>query len=166
MNTISDLLNRLKENDFINLVQELHNNHIILQNDYNKLKDENKELECKLNKCISEYSELNKVSCIRSLSNDITQKTQYIKQLESQIERMKKQNEIKIEQTVVSTPVKDIEEFNEDKYEDIEGYELVKYKNIYYLKNFNTNEIFDIINYKPNKNVGIINSKGKIKLNL
>jgi predicted RNase H-like nuclease (RuvC/YqgF family) len=158
MNTITDLLNRLKENNFINLIQELYDNHIILQNDNNKLKDENKDLESKLNKCISEYSELNKVSCIRSLSNEITQKTQYIKQLESQIERMKKQNEIKIEQTVIN-------EFNEDEYNDIEGFELVKYKNIYYLKNINTNEIFNIVNYLPNKNVGIINSKGKIKLN-
>jgi hypothetical protein len=158
MNTIIDLLNRLKENNFINSIQELYDNYIILQNDNNKLKDENKDLESKLNKCISEYSELNKVSCIRSLSNEITQKTQYIKQLESQIERMKKQNEIKIEQTVIN-------EFNEDEYNDIEGFELVKYKNIYYLKNINTNEIFNIVNYLPNKNVGIINSKGKIKLN-
>jgi len=149
---ISDLLSQLKNVNFIDNLIELNNKYNNLLTTYEKLENENKELKVQIKTCMDECNNLNKVSYVKSLSSELTQKNLQIKQLETQLDKFK---------------IKSIKKefvFNEEEFTDIDGYELLIYKNIYYLKNEITNDIYDIIDYKPLNKVGIINEKGKIKL--
>jgi hypothetical protein len=111
---------------------------------------------------------LNKVSYVKSLSNQLMERNQYIVQLEAQINKSKPSRSSQSTQPSQPTcePTQPTcEPFDEDKYQEIDGYELLKYKNNYYLKNIKTNDLYNIKEYQANEVVGKITLKGKIKLN-
>jgi hypothetical protein len=149
---VSDLLHQIKNTHLIDNLIELDIKYTDLLKAYKILEDKNKELTEKLKNSLDECNNLNKVSYVKSLSLELTQKNSQIKQLEAQLDKFK----IK--------PIKKEFVFNEEEFTDIDGYELLLYKNVYYLKNETTCDIYDINNYKPNNKVGVINDKGKIKL--
>jgi len=160
-------MSRIQE--FTELLTNMSNMYENLEEKYNELTQQNKILEEKLKICNDMYSDLNKVSYVRSLSLELQNKNNIIKHLESQIEKQKinKIAENDIEKDLDKTKILEEEFknyiFNIDEYEEIDQYELIKYKSVYYLKDTNNN-IFSILNNKPYLLVGTINSKGKVVL--
>jgi hypothetical protein len=155
---ITDILTKLYNNNILDGITDLNRKYIELDVKYNDLIHENKILQDKLKICNDQYSDLNKVSYVRSLSIELQNKNNIIKQLEAQIEKYKTNKPIEI--------VKSKEEefktyqFNEDEYEEIDEYELFKYKKVYYLKEISNNNVYNILNNKPYTHVGsIINGK-------
>lgn len=155
---ITDILTKLYNNNILDGITDLNRKYIELDVKYNDLIHENKILQDKLKICNDQYSDLNKVSYVRSLSIELQNKNNIIKQLEGQIEKYKTNKPIEI--------VKSKEEefktyqFNEDEYEEIDEYELFKYKKVYYLKEISNNNVYNILNNKPYTHVGsIINGK-------
>ena len=173
MNNIQDfikIITELQKSNIINDITSLSNKYLLLEENYNKLENDNKVLQDKLKICNDQYSDLNKVSYVRSLSIELQNKNNYIKQLENQIEKNKtKQNENdSIEKELAKIKILDEEykayNFNIDDYEESNEYELIKYKNKYYLKSLELNNVYSILHNKPYLLVGTINSKGKVVL--
>lgn len=143
---MQEILSSLKDINFIETLININNEYNELKVKYSNLENENKELVLKLNSCIEDNKNLNKVSYVKSLSTELTQKNMYIQQLETQINKYNTKQDV----------------FDEDKFVEIDNYELLKYKNKYYLKNLDTNDLYSIQNYKPHNIIGKINNKGKI----
>ena len=165
---INEIIRLMKESDFINSIDQLNCNYRELIDENNKLKEENQEYKKQLKICMDECSNLNKVSYVKSLSNQLMERNQYIVQLEAQINKSKPSRSSQSTQPSQPTcePTQPTcEPFDEDKYQEIDGYELLKYKNNYYLKNIKTNDLYNIKEYQANEVVGKITLKGKIKLN-
>jgi seryl-tRNA synthetase len=142
----TDLLKNLSTHEIIDDLKNYTNN----KDKYDILLQENNELKLKLQSCMEENTNLNKVSYVRSLSTEIANKDKYIKQLEAQIETLKK-NKANVLDT--NTEVENIE---------IDGYDIIKYKKVYYLVN-DENKVFTIVNNKPDVIIGIL-VNGKVKL--
>lgn len=175
----------------------LHEEYVHLQNKVDslmlcnvKLTEELNQLNKELQSKNDELSNLTKVSYIQSISKQLTEKDNYINQLENKLRKITELNDIQSEQhkspklETIEKPaeIKPIEEpiekpieeqteeviindFNPDDFEDIEGYELIMYKKNYYLKNINKQTVYTIVDNNVGKKVGIINSTGKVKLN-
>jgi hypothetical protein len=155
---ITDILTRLYNGKVLDSITELNSKYIELESKYNELAVENKTLHDKLKICNDQYSDLNKVSYVRSLSIELQNKNNIIKQLEAQIDKYKTTKPTEI--------IKSKEEefkayqFNEEDYEESDEYELIRYKKIYYLKELSNNNIYNILNNKPYTHVGaVINGK-------
>lgn len=167
---MTDLLTKLKNSNIAEDIINLNDMYKNLAEKYSQLMEQNKILEEQLKKCNDMYSDLNKVSYVRSLSIELQNKNVLIKQLESQIEKQKinkiSEND-SIEKELEKARKREEEykayNFNINDYEDIDEFELIKYKKVYYLKNSN-NSIYSILNNKPYLLVGTININGKVVL--
>lgn len=171
INEITEILNKLYNSNIIEEIITLNDKYkqtiLICQ----ELEKENKILQEKLKICNDQYSDLNKVSYVRSLSVELQNKNNYIKQLESQIDKnrsIKQPDSNSIEKELEKMRARQEEykayKFNIDDYEESNEFDLVKYKNIYYLKDVSSNRVFSILNNKPYLLVGVINNKGKVEL--
>jgi hypothetical protein len=161
---ITDILTRLSNSTIINDITILNDKYKKLEEKYAEVIKENKTLEEKLKFCNDQYSDLNKVSYVRSLSIELQSKNNLIKQLEAQINKQKTAKIPEIDKVKSKEEEFKTYEFNIDDYEELDCYELIKYKNIYYLKESTTNNVYNILNNKPYLHVGTINSKGKVVL--
>ena len=177
MNNIQDfikIITELQKSNIINDITSLSNKYLLLEENYNKLENDNKVLQDKLKICNDQYSDLNKVSYVRSLSIELQNKNNYIKQLEQQLEKYKINKQLdnkQLDNKQLDNKQLDNKEqefklykFNINDFEENNEYELIKYKNNYYLKKILNNDIYNILNNKPYTLVGSINDKGKVKL--
>ena len=167
MNNIQDfikIITELQKSNIINDITSLSNKYLLLEENYNKLENDNKVLQDKLKICNDQYSDLNKVSYVRSLSIELQNKNNYIKQLEQQLEKYKINKQLDNKQLDNKEQEFKLYKFNINDFEENDEYELIKYKNNYYLKKILNNDIYNILNNKPYTLVGSINDKGKVKL--
>jgi hypothetical protein len=175
-------------------ISDLQEENRDLKNQLQKRNQENetlkKELEIKTHDIVQksdEITNLTKVSMIHIINKQLDEKTNYIKILEGQLERIKnKQKEGSESEEVETTVVQEVEEpikekekekkkkktsenleiqpFDPDTFEEVNGFELLLYKKNYYLRDLETSEVYSIVNNNPDKVVGLMNGNGKIKL--
>ena len=131
-----------------------------------------------------ELNNMSKVSMIQSINKQLEEKNNYIKILESQLDKLRNKNKTEISQEshdsypevsqnpspkVVPSPkvsqdvLREVT-FNPEDFDEVNGYELLVYKKNYYLRDLETDELYSIQSNKPDKVVGLINNKGKVKL--
>lgn len=195
--SFSELKNRVEELETLNneLTNELEQKNKELDNFKNKYNSDisikNNELKDKT----EEISRFTKISLIQQMDKQLQDKINYIKILESQLEKYKNPKPSvspKLFETLTeSNPVIELDSepveeqpkkkklknneeqdestnediFNPDEFEDINGFELIVYKKKYYLRDLETNEIYGIKDNQPDEIVGLINSKGRVKFN-
>ena len=122
-----------------------------------------------------ELNNMSKVSMIQSINKQLEEKNNYIKILESQLDKLRNKNKTEISHEsspkVYQPPSPKVYEdvlrkvtFDPEEFEEVNGYELLVYKKNYYLRDLETDELYSIQSNKPDKVVGLINNKGKVKL--
>ena len=157
-----------------NIIIEYKKENIILDNNIKKKELEIINKDNTINQFIEDNKNFKKVSYTQQLTKQISELTEFIKDLEIQLKKYKNDKLENVEYIKnLENELKELKLNNKElkldniDYEsiDIDGYELLSYKNNYYLKNDITNELYNIKNRKPYKIIGIIKPSGKVKFN-
>ena len=157
-----------------NIIIEYKKENIILYNNIKKKELEIINKDNTINQFIEDNKNFKKVSYTQQLTKQISELTEFIKDLEIQLKKYKNDKLENVEYIKnLENELKELKLNNKElkldniDYEsiDIDGYELLSYKNNYYLKNDITNELYNIKNRKPYKIIGIIKPSGKVKFN-
>jgi hypothetical protein len=141
----------------MNNYEELYQENIKLKKDLEDKTNQYNIMEKEMKQQREELTNMSKVSMIQSINKQLDEKNNYIKILESQLDKLKTK---KTEPLELSNEVV----FDPESFEEINGYELLVYKKNYYLRDLETDELYSIMYNKPAKVVGLINNKGKVKL--
>jgi hypothetical protein len=149
----------------INKYEELRQENIRLKKDLDEKTILYNTMEQEMKQQRDELTNMSKVSMIQSINKQLDEKINYIKILESQLDKLRPKKSEPIE-APREPPIEAPREapFDPDNFEEINGYELLVYKKNYYLRDLETDELYSIQDNKPNKVVGLINNKGKVKL--
>jgi len=149
----------------MNNYEELYQENIKLKKDLEHKINQYNIMEQEMKQQREELTNMSKVSMIQSINKQLDEKNNYIKILESQLDKLKTKKPEPIEvSTKVPTEVSTEVVFDPESFEEINGYELLVYKKNYYLRDLETDELYSIMYNKPAKVVGLINNKGKVKL--
>jgi hypothetical protein len=159
---ITELQHSLKSLEIdIEKYEEIHQENIKLKRDLDDKINQYNIMEQEMKNQREELNNMSKVSMIQSITKQLYEKNNYIKTLESQLDKFKtKKSELIEVKSKISCDVV----FDPESFEEINGYELLVYKKNYYLRDLETDELYSIIDNKPNNKVGLINNKGKVQL--
>ena len=159
IDNINKSINQLRMyTEEFNLFEE----YVKLKNNIKELNKENKHLKKQVEDLTIDVETKNedlanfkKVSYIQSMSKQLTDKDNYIKILEHQLNKQKSNDILDKEPSIKSNKVKVLTA--------PEGYEYFEYNDDKFLKDLETNKLYSIYENKPDAMVGVIKSSGKIK---
>ena len=155
--------------------EDIYNENIKLKKELENKTNQYNIMDKEMTNQRDELNNMSKVSMIQSINKQLEEKNNYIKILESQLDKLRNKNKTEISHEpspkVYQPPSPKVYEdvlrkvtFDPEEFEEVNGYELLVYKKNYYLRDLETDELYSIQSNKPDKVVGLINNKGKVKL--